>query len=79
MNGLITFLAWRPFLEPLMFFQERWYWLLPPLAFAVALVWKALKLPTLERLWIETIKLTVTIVLAMAGAGVFLWILTESV
>lgn len=79
MNSLMMTLAWRPFLEPLMFFQEHWYWLLPPLAFVVSLVWKTLKLPTLEGLWVETFKLTATIVLAMVGAGLFLWLLTESV
>ena len=71
-------LAWRPFLEPLPL-HAHWMWLLLPLAVAIALVYKTLKLPTLDGLMGETAKLTALIVVAMIAAAALLWLLTELV
>ena len=79
MTGLLTLtltLAWRPFLDPLDF-HEMWYLLLPPLVFAIAIVYKALKLPTLERLWIDSIRLGGYIILLICLAAVALYGIVE--
>lgn len=71
-------LAWRPFLDPLDV-HNQWLWLLPPLAFAIALVYKTLKLPNLNHLLFHTFRLT-TVILAIAVlASAALWILVELV
>ena len=69
-------LAWRPFLDPLDF-HELWYLLLPPLVFAIALVYKALKLPTLERIWIDTARLGAYILVLICLAAVALYGIVE--
>jgi hypothetical protein len=76
LTSLITSLAWRPFLDPLDI-HELWYLLLPPLVFAIALVYKALKLPTLERIWIDTTRLAAYILMLIALAAVALYGIVE--
>ena len=71
--GIVT-AAWRPFLDPLNL-HHPWHAiaLAVPLVTAIALVYKALKLPTLTELGAQTLQLTLYI-LAMMGvaAGVLL-------
>jgi len=69
-------LAYRPFLDPLPL-HDWWLALLLPLTLAIAVVYKTLKLESLERLWPEVARLTGTIVLALAGAAVALYYVTE--
>lgn len=72
--------AWIPFLEPMPIdFHQHWLWLLPPLVFVVALVLKTLKMPTLDGLLAETLRLTGVILAVMAIAAASLWILVENV
>lgn len=73
---MTALLAYTPLLDPLPL-HDWWLALLPPLAFAIALVYKTLKLASLERLWPEVGRLTVTIVLAMIGAAIVLYYITE--
>ncbi len=69
-------LAWVPFLEPI---DLHGYWLVlaVPLSFGIALVYKTLRLPTLDGLAGQALRLTATILLCMAAAAVALWGLTE--
>jgi len=80
--GLITLAAvtaaWRPFLEPLDL-HEHWMWLIIPVAIAIAVVYKALKLDDFRRLPWEATRLAAIIVAAMAVAAVALWALNELV
>ncbi|QNN23019.1 hypothetical protein HED60_12320 [Planctomycetales bacterium ZRK34] len=73
---LPTALAWRPFLDPLDF-HELWYLLLPPLVFGISLVYKALKLPTLERIWLDTTRLAAYILVLISLAAVALFGIVE--
>jgi hypothetical protein len=77
----ILTLAWRPLLDPLSLDMSPWFWLvmIVPLAAAIAVVYKTLKLEDLRRLPVEATRLTVLIVAAMALAGAMLWALTELV
>ena len=65
-------LAWRPFLEPLPL-SDQWMWLIIPLAFVIALVYRTLKLPDLARLPMQTLRLTVMILLFMVAAAAILF------
>ncbi len=73
---LIVTLAWRPFLDPLDL-HSTWPWLLPPLVLAVAIVYKTVKQPTLDKLPLEILRLTLNILILMATAAVVLWGLVE--
>lgn len=62
--GLVI-VGWRPFLDPLPLHQA-WWALLVPLSFLVAMVYKAVRLPTLEGYWRAVGVMTAQIVLLMA-------------
>lgn len=64
------------FLDPLDLHDE-WLILLPPLVFAIALVYKTLKLPTLERLAYETVRLGAYILVLIVLAAATLWAVVE--
>ncbi|MAE61326.1 MAG: hypothetical protein CMJ49_08225 [Planctomycetaceae bacterium] len=71
-------MAWWPFLDPIPL-HRVWWLLLPPLALVIALVYKTLKLPSLEGLAWQTIRLTVIIMFFMIVIAVALWGITEMV
>jgi len=71
-------LAWTPFLDPLPL-SGVWMWLAIPLAAAIAVVYKALKLPDLRDVPAEAARLTFVILIALLAAAVGLWALTEIV
>jgi hypothetical protein len=69
--------AWRPILDPLPL-QSYWLALLLPLAVAIAVAYKTLKLPDLRHLPRQAAQLTVLIVVFMIIAAVALWLITEA-
>ena len=76
MSGLLALSigGHRLFIDPLPV-DTVWPLLLFPLVFAVALVYKTLKLPTLDRLLPETLKLAAEVVVVMAVlAAVLRWV-----
>jgi hypothetical protein len=68
-------LAYIPFVHPINFFHEWWYVLLLPLSFGIAIIYKAVRLPSLEDFWRHTFIMTAQIVLAMIGLAICLVIL----
>lgn len=74
----ISLLAWTPFLDPLPL-HGAWMWLAIPLAAAIAVVYKALKLADLADLPGEAARLTIIILIALLAAAAGLWALTEIV
>ncbi len=62
---MTTLVAYIPFLYPLNVFHELWYLLLLPLAFGISVIYKAVRMHTLERFWREVVVMTLQIVLAM--------------
>lgn len=71
-------LAWTPFLQPLPL-EAYWMWLILPIAAAIAVVYKALKLRNIEQLPVEAAKLTVVIIASMIIAAIALYVLVEAV
>ena len=65
-------LAYIPFIHPINLFHDWWYLLLIPLAFGISIIYKALRLPTLDGFWPQVGIMTAQIVLAMIGLAVFL-------
>lgn len=73
-----SLLAWTPLLQPLPL-HGAWMWLAIPLAAAIAVVYKTLKLTDLADLPAEAIRLTVIILIALLVAAAGLWTLTAIV
>jgi hypothetical protein len=61
-------MPYRPFIDPLTL-HDWWYWLLIPMALGIALVYKAVRLPSLERYWRHVAVMTVQIVMGMILLG----------
>jgi hypothetical protein len=72
---VIGVLAYIPFVHPVNVFHEWWYLLLVPLAFGISMIYKAVRLHTLERFWRHVFVMTTQIVLAMIGLAIGLVIL----
>ncbi|MCC6321811.1 MAG: hypothetical protein IT438_10310 [Phycisphaerales bacterium] len=66
-------LPWRPFIDPINV-HESWFLLLVPMAFGVAVVYKAVRMQELNRYWMHVIYMTAQIVIAMIllGAATYL-------
>jgi hypothetical protein len=60
-------LAYIPFITPIGLFHTWWYLLAIPLSFGIAMIYKALRLPRLDRYWRQVVMMTIQIVLAMIG------------
>lgn len=60
---------WRPFLDPLDL-HGAWFLLLIPLALGIAIVYRAVRLPDLDKYWAKVLVLTIQIVLSMVLLGV---------
>lgn len=72
--GIGLVLGYRPFLDPLPL-HDYWLILLLPLVFAVALVYKAIKLDDLNHLWKQSLNLAGQIIVFMILAAAGLWLL----
>ncbi len=72
---MITMVAYVPFLDPISVFHDWWYVLLIPLAFGISVIYRALKVPNLDRYWWAVFTMTAQITLAMVGLGIALVVL----
>lgn len=78
MTALLT-LAWIPLLDPVDLREPWTFLLLIPLAAAISIVYKTIKLPDLNQLPRQATRLTLQIVGAMILAAIALLILTSLV
>ncbi|MEC9372483.1 MAG: hypothetical protein VYC34_01510 [Planctomycetota bacterium] len=70
LHMLAMTLAWRPFLTPLNLQDGTWWLLLAPLAFGVSMVYKAVRVPNMDRYWREVLLMTGQIIGAMILMGI---------
>ena len=68
-------IAWKLFCNPIMLRSDSVLWLLPPLCLSVAIVYKAVRLPHLNRLVIEVLALIAYMIAGLIVLGVGLWFL----
>ena len=71
-------LAWRPFLDPIDA-HGWWYLLLVPLALGISVVYKAVRVSTLDGYWKQVIVLTAQIVIGIVALGAASYALTQHV
>ena len=72
-------IAYVPFLDPINAFHEWWFVLLIPLSFGISVVYRALKLPSLEHYWRAVMTMTAQIVLVMVALGIALVIVVVQI
>ena len=72
-------IAYIPFLDPINAFHEWWFVLLIPLSFGISVIYRALKLQSLEHYWRRVISMTAQIVLFMLGLGIALVIVVMQI
>lgn len=72
---MIVALAYIPFVHPITAFHQWWYLLIVPLAFGISIIYKAVRMPTLDAFWRQVLVMTIQIVLAMLGLAIALVIL----
>lgn len=63
-NAVFARPPYRPFIDPLELHQW-WFLMLIPMSFGVALVYKAVRLTSLERFWYQVLLMTAQIILGM--------------
>lgn len=76
LSTLLPTLGYRLFLDPLPL-DAYWLMLLPPLALAIAVVIKTIRLPDLAQLPRQATLLALQIIVFMGLAAAGLWLLTE--
>lgn len=69
-------LAWRPFLDP-MDLHTFWYLLLIPLAFGIAVTYRAVRQTDMDRYFRSVLSLTAQIVVGVAALGVASYIVIQ--
>lgn len=72
---MILPLAYIPFVHPINLFHEWWYLLIIPLSFGISVVYKAVRMESLEGYWGQVALMTAQIVLAMIALAVCLVLL----
>lgn len=71
-------LGYRPFLDPIS--AQQWWWLFViPLIIGIAIVYKALRLPDLDRFWFNVTKMSLQIMIVMVVMSVILYLVVERV
>lgn len=67
-------MAYLPFVHPLVYVADYWYWFLLPLSFVISLVYKAVRLDDLDHLMRQTLVAAIKLVLAFVACAVLLWL-----
>ena len=73
-----TVVAYTPFLEPLKIW-DYWPWLIIPLCFGVSLVYKCVRVQSLQRIFFDAAVATAWVLAGMATAAVVLLMLVNFV
>jgi len=72
-------LCYIPFVYPMEVFNDYWYFLILPLSFGIAVIYKALYLGGLNHFWRHATIMTVQIVLAMVALAILLILFVQYV
>lgn len=75
----MNLLAWMPFVQPMPGAIHWWWLLVVPLVAGVSVVWKAIRMPSLERYWREVGFMTAQVLLGMVALATGLMLLVRVV
>lgn len=73
----MTAIAYIPFLTPLDWFHDTWFLLTIPMAFFLAMSYKAIRVRDLDRYWSQVAIMTGQILLGLVLLGAGLYVLIE--
>ena len=76
MTGLVAYI---PFVNPINIVHDWWYLLLVPLSFGVSMIYRAVRLPSLEHYWRQVGLMTGQVILAMVALAVILAIVVQAI
>lgn len=65
-------MTWLPFLEPINALHASWWVLLIPLCFGISVVYKAVRMTSLDRFWMAVAVMTTQFLLSVLGLGILL-------
>ncbi len=68
-----------PFLHPINPLQGFWYLLVLPLSFGISVIYKAMRMPSLEGFWRHVTSMTSQIILYMTALAIVLVLLVQVV
>lgn len=74
--SVVLAMTWRPILDPLPL-QSVWPLLLLPLLWALAVVYKAIKMPSLRHIWRQSALLAAQMLGLLVLAAAALWLISE--
>ena len=74
-------LAWIPFMAPLPGVQQTWLWLLVPLVFGISMMYKAVRMESVEGsgYWKQTVVMTVQVLGVFLGLALGFLVLVQFV
>ena len=75
----MSMLAWMPFVQPMPGVIHWWWLLVVPMVAGVSVVWKAIRMPSLERYWREVGFMTSQVLLGMLALAAGLMLLIRVV
>jgi hypothetical protein len=70
-------LAWMPFVQPMSGAMHWWWAWIVPMVALVSVIWKAIRLPSLESYWREVAWMTGQVLLGMLALAVGLIVLVQ--
>lgn len=70
-------LDWKPFIGPIPHPGPLWWLLMIPLIVAVSMIWKAVRLPSLDRYWLAVAIMTLQVLAGVAALGIGLLLLVR--
>jgi hypothetical protein len=71
--------AYIPFLDPLDVFHDWWFLLVIPLSLGISIIYKAMRMASLDGYWRQVAVMTTQIVLAMIAGAILLMLFVELV
>jgi len=72
-----SIVAWIPFVSPLPQPGDLWWLLAVPLVVGISMIWKAVRLPSLERYWATVAIMSVQVLAGMAALALALLLLVR--
>ena len=75
---VLSSLAWRPFLDPIDA-HGWWFLLVVPMSFGIAVVYRAVRVHTLQGYWRRVLTLTAQIVISMILLGIASYLFVQVV
>lgn len=72
-------MSYIPFITPINTLHEWWYLLLIPLAFGISIIYRGVRLRSLEHFWKRVAITTIQIVVAIVGLAVGLSLIVQVV